>query len=90
MFDLAYGCEPVFFRGATRSSSLRPQLICQNSYDILTWRKLVRVSHGCTETRRHKAPFVLPEMALKVARPEQTVAARGEEDSTTAACRSRL
>lgn len=73
MFDLTYSSEPVVFRGANRSPSLCPQPISHDSYDIFSWRTLVRVSHGCTEIRRHRAPFVLPEMALKVARPEQTV-----------------
>jgi hypothetical protein len=86
MFDLTYSSEPVVFRGANRSPSLCPQPISHHSYDIFTWRTLVRVSHGRTEIRRHRAPFVLPEMALKVARPEQTGTARGEEDGTTAAC----
>jgi hypothetical protein len=86
MFHLAYGCEPVFFRGANRSPSLCPQPISHDSYAIFAWRKLVGVSHGCTEIRRHRAPFVLSEMALKVARPKQTGTASGEEDGTTAAC----
>jgi hypothetical protein len=86
MFDLTYSSESVFFRGANRSSSLYPQPISQESYGIYIWRKLIRAENGCIKTCRHGAPFVLPEMALKVARPEQTGTARGEEDSTTAAC----
>jgi hypothetical protein len=86
MSDLTYSSEPVAFRGANRSPFLCPQPRSHDSYDIFTWRTLVRVSHGCTEIRRHRAPFVLPEMALKVARPEQMGTARGEEDGTTAAC----
>jgi hypothetical protein len=86
MLHLTYGCEPVVFRGANRSPSLCPQAISHDSYDIFAWRKLVRVSRGCAEIRRHRMPFMLPEMALKVARPEQTGTARGEEDGTTVAC----
>jgi hypothetical protein len=88
------GGEVLALRATLSDNTLgcraRPQPISHDSYDIFTWRTLVRVSHGCTEIRRHRAPFVLPGMALKVARPEQMGTARGEEDGTTAACSAEL
>ena len=62
MFDLTYSSEPVFFRRASRSSPLFPQLISQESYGICIWRKLIRAKNGCTETPQHRALLVLPEM----------------------------
>ena len=55
MFDLTYSSEPVFFRRASRSSPLFPQLISQESYGICIWRKLIRAKNGCTETPQHRA-----------------------------------
>jgi hypothetical protein len=61
MFDLTDGGEPVLFRRASWWSSLNPQPISHYGYDISTWCKLVRVSHGRFEPCRHRAHVVLAE-----------------------------
>ena len=86
MFELTDGCEPVSLGEPLGLPSLCPQLVSQLSYAKASWRKLVSVSHGCTETHRHRACLVLPETSLEVARPEHTDRAGVEEDGTTAAC----
>jgi hypothetical protein len=63
MFDLTYSREPVFFRGASRASSLCPQPVGHNSDGISSWRKLV--CNGCSDIRRHKSAPVLPETDWK-------------------------
>jgi hypothetical protein len=65
MFDLTYSSEPVFFRGANRSSSLFPQFVSQESYGICIWRKLIRAKNGCTKSPHHRALLVLPETTWK-------------------------